>query len=104
MPNGQYEKGEYEKALRESSYKNGSLNYADKSDIKQKQNRARNIIWFNPLSNKNISTNVDKQFMNLIDQHFPKFNKLHAIFNRNIVSMVKFHVEHNKISQQKSYQ
>ena len=36
MSNGQYEKGEYEKALRESSYKNVSLNYTDKSDIKQK--------------------------------------------------------------------
>ena len=90
MSNDEYEKGEYEKTLRESSYKNFSLNYADKNDIKQKQNRSRNIIWFNPLSNKNICTNVAEKFLNLIDQHFPKSNKLHAIFNRNNVSMVKF--------------
>ena len=41
-------KGEYEKALRESGYKNVSLIYTDKKDIKQKRNRSRNIIWFNP--------------------------------------------------------
>ena len=40
-------KGEYEKALKESSYKNVSLIYEDKKDIKLKRNRSRNI-WFNP--------------------------------------------------------
>ena len=53
-------KGEYEKALRESGYKNVSLIYTDKKDIKQKRNRSRNIIWFNPPFNKNVSTNVAK--------------------------------------------
>ena len=95
-------KGEYEKALRESGYKNVSLIYADKKDIKQKRNRSRNIIWFNPPFIKNICTNIAKRFLNLLDQHFPKSNKLHAIFNRNTVkvsysytqnmsSMAKFH-------------
>ena len=37
-------KDEYEKALRESGYKNVSLIYADKTAIKQKRNRSRNII------------------------------------------------------------
>ena len=80
-------KGEYEKALRESGYKNVSLIYTDKKDIKQKRNRSRNIIWFNPPFNKNVSTNVAKRFLNLLDQHFPKSNKLHAIFNRNTVKV-----------------
>ena len=95
-------KGEYEKALRESGYKNVSLIYTDKKDIKQKRNRSRNIIWFNQPFHKNVSNNVAKQFLNLIDQHFPKSNKLHVIFNRNTVkvsysctqnmsSMIKFH-------------
>ena len=57
-------KGEYEKALRESGYKNVSLIYTDKKDIKQKRKRSRNIIWFNPSFNKNVSTNVAKQFLN----------------------------------------
>ena len=41
-------KGEYEKALRESGYKDVSLIYTDKQDIKQQRNCSRNIVWFNP--------------------------------------------------------
>ena len=78
-------KGEYEKARRESAYKNVSLIYTDKKDIKQKQNLSRNILWFNSPFNNYVSTKVAKQYLNLIDQHFPKSNKLHAIFNRNTV-------------------
>ena len=54
---------------------------------------------------KTVSTNVAKRFLNLLDDHFPKSNKLHAIFKRNTVkisfsciqnmsSMIK---SHNKI-------
>ena len=75
-------KSEYEKALRESGYKNVSLIYTVKKDIKQKRNRSHKIIWFNPSFNKNVSTNVAKRFINLIDQHLPKSNKLHALLNR----------------------
>ena len=45
-------KSEYEKALRESGYKTVSLIYTDKKEIKQKRNRSRNIIWFNPPFNQ----------------------------------------------------
>ena len=95
-------KGEYEKALRESGYKNVSLIYTDKKDIKQKRNRSRNIIWFNPPFNKNVSTNVAKRFLNLIDQHFPISNKLHAIFNRNTVK-VSYSCTQNMSSMIKSH-
>ena len=77
----------FEKALRESDYKNVSLIYTDKKHIKQKRNRSRNIIWFNPPFNKNVSTNVAKRFLNLIDQHFPKSNKLPPICNRNTIKV-----------------
>ena len=83
-------KGEYKKALRESGYKNVSLIYTDKNDTKQKRNRSRNIIWFNQPYNKSVSTNVAKRFFNLTDQHFPKSNKPHAIFNRNTVKVSYF--------------
>ena len=94
-------KGEYEKALRESGYKNISLIYADKKDIKQKRNCSHNIIWFNPPFNKNVSTNVAKRFLNLLDQHFPKSNKLHAIFNRNTVK-ARYSCTQNMLSMIKS--
>ena len=80
-------KGEYEKALRESGYKSASLIYADKKNINQKRIRSRNIIGFNSPFNKNVSTNVAKRFLNLLDQHFPKSKKLHAIFNKNTVKV-----------------
>ena len=75
------------KAQREKRCKNVSLFYADKRDIKQKRNRFRNIIWFNPRFNKNFSTNVAKRFFNLLDQHFPKSNKLHTLLNRNTLNV-----------------
>ena len=94
-------KGEYEKALRESGYKSVSLIYADKKAIKQKRNRSRNI-WFTPPFNKNVSTDIAKQFLNLIDQHFPKSNKLHVIFNRNTVK-VSYSCTQNMSSMIKSH-
>ena len=94
-------KGEYEKALRESGYKSVSLIYTDKKAIKQKRNRSRNI-WFTPPFNKNVSTDIAKQFLNLIDQHFPKSNKLHVIFNRNTVK-VSYSCTQNMSSMIKSH-
>ena len=95
-------KGEYEKALRESGYKSVSLIYTDKKEIKYKRNRSRNIIWFNPPFNKNVSTNVDKRFMNLLDQHFPKSKKLYAILNRSTVK-VSYSCTQNMSSMVKSH-
>ena len=54
---------------------------------KNKKQRERNIIWFNPPFNKNVRTNVAKTFLGLVDKHFPKNNKLHKIFNRNTVKV-----------------
>ena len=80
-------KGEYEKTVTESAYKNVSLVYTDKKEIKQKQNRSRNIIWFNPPFDRNVSANAAKRFLNLLDQHFPTSNKLQTILNRNTVKV-----------------
>ena len=55
-------KCEYEKALRESGYKNVSLIYTDKKGKKQKRNRSRNINRVNPAFNKNVSTYVANDF------------------------------------------
>ena len=35
----------------------------------------------------NVSTNALKEFLNLIDQHYPKSRKRHAIFNKNTVKV-----------------
>ena len=70
--------------------------------IKQKQNRSSNIIWFNLSFNKNVSTNVAKRFLNLIDQHFLESNKLHTIFNRNTLK-VSYSCTQNMSSMIKSH-
>ena len=51
------------------------------------RNRQRNIIWFNPPFSKNIKTNIARNFLNLVDTHFPAGHKLHKIFNRNTVKV-----------------
>ena len=38
-------KGKYEKALRESGYKNVNLIYTDKKDVELKRYRSHNVIW-----------------------------------------------------------
>ena len=58
-----------------------------KKKRKASRNRKRNIIWFNPPFNKRVTTNIAKKFLQLIDRHFPKTNKLHKIFNRNTVKV-----------------
>lgn len=78
---------EYEKALKESGYKTFHLNYSKPTDIPKRNNRTRNIIWFNPPFNKTVTTNVAKNFLKLLDQHFPNTHKLHKIFNRNTIKV-----------------
>ena len=71
---------------------------------KRKRNRKKNIIWFNPPYSRNVSTNIEKKFLHLVDKHFPRSNKLHKIFNRNTVkvsysctdNMAKIIKNHNK--------
>ena len=41
----------------------------------------------NPPFSRNVTTNVAQRFLNLLDIHFPKSNKLHKIFNRNTVKV-----------------
>jgi hypothetical protein len=80
-------KPEYEEALRNSGYENPSLSFTRKTITKPRRQRKRNIIWFNPPYNKNVSTNVAQQFLNLINKHFTKKNNLNKVFNRNNVKI-----------------
>ena len=48
-----------------------------------KRNRSQNISWFNPPFSRNVTTNIAKRFLDLLDLQFPISNKIHKIFNRN---------------------
>ena len=75
----------YEAALHRSHYPT-NLRYSPNNNHKNRT-RTRNIIWFNPPFSKNVRTNVGRNFLNLIDKHFPASNPLHKIFNRNSVKV-----------------
>ena len=76
----------YEEKLKQSGY-NTKLNYQPQKEKKNTPNRKRQIIWFNPPFNKNVTTKIGKYFLNLIDKHFPPNHRLHKIFNRNNVKI-----------------
>ena len=54
---------------------------------KKSRGRGRKIIWFNPPYSLNVSTNVGREFLELVDKHFPKGHSLHSIINRNTVKV-----------------
>ena len=52
-----------------------------------KKTRKRALTWFNPPFSENVSTNVGKEFLKLIDTAFPPNNPLHKLFTRNTVKI-----------------
>ena len=67
-----------------------SLTYSPPETISEprtKRNRKRNVIWFTPPYSVSLRTNFGKQFLNLIDKHFPVNNKLHKILNRKTIKI-----------------
>ena len=72
-----------------------------------RQNRQRNVIWFNPPYSKNVKTNIARDFLRLLDKHSPPpphSQTLH-LSNRHTVrisysctgNMESFLDKHNKI-------
>ena len=49
--------------------------------------RSRKVIWFNPPYSLNVQTNVGREFLNLLDKHFPRGNPLHKHLNRNKIKI-----------------
>ena len=62
-------------------------NNENENKSKSSKNRKRNIIWFNPPFSKNVSNNIGKYFLLLIQKHFPSNHKYHKIFNKNNVKI-----------------
>ena len=75
----------YEEALKKSGF-HKKLEYVreevDKHGKVEKKRRKRKMIWFNPPYSNNVKSNVGKQLLRLVRQHFPKGHKL-KIFNKN---------------------
>ena len=82
----------YEQALKNSGF-NSTLTYTTPSQlqssqgVKRKRQRKRNIIWFNTPFDKNVTTNIGRRFLQLLDLHFHVGHPYHRIFNRNTVKV-----------------
>ena len=59
------------------------------NNSRKKRKRRRKIIWYNPPYNACVSTNIGKEFLKLIDKHFPpnRKDKLQKIFNRHTLKI-----------------
>ena len=79
----------YQTELEKCGYQH-KLAWMEEGDIQQQKRtrtRSRRVIWFNPPYSVNVQTNVGKEFLMLVDQHFPEGHPLHSIINRNTVKM-----------------
>ena len=54
---------------------------------KAKKNRKKPITWFNPPYSMNVATNVGREFLQLVDAHFPPGHPLHPVINRSTVKI-----------------
>ena len=72
----------YIEALKKAGYKN-EIKY-EKPEKKNRKNRSRNTLWFNPPFALNVATNLTKMFAEIIDKAFPKNHRyLRKLFNKN---------------------
>jgi hypothetical protein len=57
------------------------------SERTNKRSRKRNITWFNPPYSDNVSTNIGRNFLTLLEKCFPPGHQLHSLLNRNTVKL-----------------
>ena len=57
------------------------------SKSKKRRNRKRNIVFWNVPYNRNLSTNIGKQFLALVNKHFPANSELASALNRHTIKI-----------------
>ena len=53
----------------------------------RKKSRKRKVTWFNPPFSVDVDTDVGREFLKLVDMHFPPGHTLHPILNRSTVKV-----------------
>ena len=80
----------YQKELDRCGYKY-KLEYKPRNEQFQpktnKNKRKKPVTWFNPPYSMNVATNVGRNFLTLIDEHFPPGHPLHSVINRSTVKV-----------------
>ena len=77
-------KQDYEAALKNSGF-TATLQF--EKPVAKKRTRSRKVIYFNPPYNAAVTTNIGRNFLELLDKHFPPHSKYHKLFNRNTVKI-----------------
>ncbi len=78
-------KSTYEEALQLSGFSQ-PLSFQTAIN-KNKSTRKRKTIWYNPLYNKSVSTNIGRHFLHLMEKHFLSHHSLSKIFNKNTIKV-----------------
>ena len=80
-------KAPYENELKNRGFK-CKLKY-EKLDVdkKRKKPRNRHIMWYNPPYCSSVNINLGKEFLKLVDKHFPDSHFYNKIFNRKTVKI-----------------
>ena len=69
-------------ALKESGFSK-TLNYIAPTTDKEKKNRKRKVIWFNPSFSISVKSNIGRTFLRLLTRN----HTIYKLFNRNTVKM-----------------
>ena len=77
----------YQNALYSSGYDYKLKFEPNTGDGNKKNNRKRNITWFNPPYSLNVSSHIGKQFFEILDKSIPPNHPLRKILNRNTVKL-----------------
>ena len=80
-------KDEYQRALTDAGYTHELKYDTENTKPAATKKRKRRILWFNPPYSKSVSTNIGKEFFNLLRIHFPKQHPWHRLFNKNTVKL-----------------
>ena len=75
----------YVEALKNSGFTD-AIDYYNVKD-KKKRPRKRNIVWFNSPFSHHVSTNIGRDFLKLLDKHFPPNHRLRKICKRSTIKI-----------------
>ena len=78
----------YKKALRNSGHKAALIFNQGQQSNKRKRKR-RDLIFFNPTFNREVKTDIGRQFLRLIDKNFPSNDQISELINRKTVKREK---------------
>ena len=78
----------YNTAIKTSGY-HERLAYNDHATNTRarRRNCKRNIVWFNPPFSESVKNNIGKEFLKLVDKHFPPHHHLQKVCNRNTLKV-----------------